>query len=244
MKSCATKYKSTRALRGDTALFDQLSQVRVYQTNEISTKLVLACGETRLSVQSDRPALYHEIVEGLLKLFVPDNQRRLDSCFRLQIPKFLASFFGISSDAALAISEILRAEPWSLNDVLMELDIPRVSWIEQPKIASPPDAETLLASEDEETVEVLATSARSADNRANISSPEASRVYRELPDVSFLDLEDDHTATYNDRSPAIKASHRRVGALGELHVSQSIDRKGLSQMCLLSSPRSSRPLSA
>lgn len=211
--SCATMYKSTRALRGDTALFTQLSQVRVYQTNEISTNLILACGETRLSVQSDRPALHHEIVEEILKLFVPNSQRQLKSCFRLQVPKFLATFFGISPDAALSISEILRADRRSINAVLMELDIPRVSWIEQPDVADLPDAETLLASEDE-TVEVV-TSARSIDCRA---STEAIHVYRRSPDVSS-ELEDDRITTYGGRSPASKVYHRRIGALGELHVS-------------------------
>ncbi|PVI03671.1 hypothetical protein DM02DRAFT_625719 [Periconia macrospinosa] len=111
----------------------------------------------------------------------------------------------------------------------MDLDIPRVSWIEQPQVADPPAAETLPASEDKETVEVVVTSTRSADYRADILSEEASRVYRGSPDVSFPDLEDDPIATYGGRSPASKAYHRRIGALGELHTLECLNLPGFTR---------------
>ncbi|KAF2680362.1 hypothetical protein K458DRAFT_94472 [Lentithecium fluviatile CBS 122367] len=134
---CATKYKSVKALRGETELFTQLSRVQIYVTDDISTNLVLAFGASQVTVKSDRLTLHHDVCEGQLRLYVPAEERLREKCYRSQLPSFLAAFLGAASSAAFAVSAILRSDPRELDDILLEHDIPHVDWIERPAITVP-----------------------------------------------------------------------------------------------------------
>lgn len=134
LTSCAAKYKSVNALRGEKELFDQLSRTQIYCTDHISTILVLALNGTQISVQSDRTSLHYELSEGQLTIYVPESQRQRESCYRSQVPALLARLLGVSASATHAISLILQCKLEDLDEILLEQDIPLVNWIERPII--------------------------------------------------------------------------------------------------------------
>ncbi|CAO2653065.1 Nn.00g024760.m01.CDS01 [Neocucurbitaria sp. VM-36] len=129
---CAAKYKSIKALRDDKTLFDQLSNVRIYTTSEISTHLVLALRTGSLSVQSDRVFIHHEVVEDHIKIYVPAEERQRKTCYRSQLPELLASILGVDASAKFNISSIVISDLRDLDDVVREQDVPTVDWIEKP----------------------------------------------------------------------------------------------------------------
>lgn len=139
--SCAAKYKSVKALRDETELFDQLSNARVYTTNDISTSLVLMLGSSTIRLRSDRPVLHDEFFENQLKLYVPHNTSQQAACYRSQLPNFMARFLGVTGGATHPISLILSSNLSVLEDILFEQDIPPVEWIEQPRIERPTPSE-------------------------------------------------------------------------------------------------------
>jgi hypothetical protein len=132
LPSCAAKYKSVKALRGERELFEQLHCTQIYFTANMSTNLVLKLGTTPITVQSDRPALHHELSESQLVLYVPSSQRQRESCYRSQVPVLLAHLLGVSPTAKHDIHLILNQPPEDLDILLSELDIPHVDWIERP----------------------------------------------------------------------------------------------------------------
>ncbi|KAF2875580.1 hypothetical protein BDV95DRAFT_278391 [Massariosphaeria phaeospora] len=128
---CASKYKSVKALRGDRQVFDQLYQAEVYTTNDISTQLVLQLNNESLRVHSDRAYLHHEILEGQLRIYVPEDPRQRKACYRSQLPKLLASILSVSSEAIHAIALILSNPERDIDDVMLEQDIANVDWIDK-----------------------------------------------------------------------------------------------------------------
>lgn len=94
-----------------------------------------------MRAQSDRPVLHHELSEGQLKIYVPNDQRTREACFRSQLPRFLTTYLGLTPTATLAVSEILRSDPIILENILSENDIPHVDWIEQSAIELPGPSE-------------------------------------------------------------------------------------------------------
>jgi hypothetical protein len=140
-RSCAAKYKSNKALRGDRVLFSQLSRLDIYTTDDISTNLVLASGPTPLSVQSDRSFIHHDITDDKINIYVPEGERERRSCYRSQIPTLFASILSVGAAAAFDISCIISSSLRDLDDVLLEQDIPQVEWIEKPVIVIPDEPE-------------------------------------------------------------------------------------------------------
>jgi hypothetical protein len=132
ISSCAAKYKSNKALRGDRTLFEQLTQVIVNTTDEITTNLVLPLGRSSLRVESDRAVIHHDIVAGSINIYVPDDKRERRACYRSQVPNLLQIILDVGSAATFNISSIVSASLADLDDVLIEQDIPPVEWIEKP----------------------------------------------------------------------------------------------------------------
>jgi hypothetical protein len=137
LPSCAAKYKSSKALRDERALFEQLSYAVIYTTDEITTNLVLALPNRSITVQSDRPAIHHNISDGKIKIYVPADQQARRGCYRSQLPKLLASILGVTSHATFDIASIISCALVDLDTVLVEQDISSVGWIEQPVVVTP-----------------------------------------------------------------------------------------------------------
>jgi hypothetical protein len=169
--SCAAKYKSTKALRGDRALFDQLSMVSFHTSNDIATKLVLSLPTGPLSVRSDRSFIPHTLTGNQLTIYVPADRKQRQTSYRSQLPKFFANFLGVDEAALFGISSIITSHTRDLDGVLSEQDIPFVSWIEKPVIVldEPSDPEPSGTFTPEPSGSDTATS---ADERPRPFSPE------------------------------------------------------------------------
>jgi hypothetical protein len=132
--SCAAKYKSSKALRRDCALYHQLSQALIHTTDDISTDLVITLGTNSVSVKSDRAFIHHNTSDGTVKIYVPKDERQRRACYRSQLPELLTNILGVSSIATFNISSIVTSTLGDLEDVLIEQDIPPVEWIERPVV--------------------------------------------------------------------------------------------------------------
>ena len=121
-----------RALRGDTELFHQLSEARVYITESITTELELGFKNGPVRVQSDRLAVHHEIIDGQLKIYVPKDEHQREPCYRSQLPKLLSSIMIVALEATQAVFMVLSQKLASIDDILLEQDIPMVDWIPKP----------------------------------------------------------------------------------------------------------------
>lgn len=132
--SCAAKYKSRKALRNERALFDQLREMNIYTTDTVTTHIVLQLKTGPLKVQSDRSFLHHEVIDGQLRIYIPEDRQQRRACYRTHLPRLLASITGTSPTAIHDISTILSSTLGDLDDILIEQDISDVSWIEKPVI--------------------------------------------------------------------------------------------------------------
>ncbi|KAH6212673.1 hypothetical protein HBI42_148920 [Parastagonospora nodorum] len=134
---CAAKYKSSKALRNDSALFEQISQAIIYTTDDITTNLVLSLPSRFISVESDRLAINHDLFDGQIEIYVPADEQQRRSCYRSQLPKVLATILKVPLIATFDISSIVSCSLLDLENVLIEQDISSVEWIEQPVIFIP-----------------------------------------------------------------------------------------------------------
>jgi hypothetical protein len=84
--------------------------------------------------------LHFEILNGQLKLYVPNDRIQQKACYRSQLPTLFREILGISSPAAdFPISLILSNDIEVLDDLMQESDISPVPWITKPlrDVASP-----------------------------------------------------------------------------------------------------------
>lgn len=139
--SCAARYKSVKALRGERGLFDLLSETKIYAAGDISTSLELGTENGPIRVQSDRLMLHHELSDGQLKVYVPDSPNHRRTCYRSQLPHLLASILNVTFAAAHPIFLILNCDYRDIDDILCEHDIERVDWINPPVIDGPSPSE-------------------------------------------------------------------------------------------------------
>ncbi|KAL1600687.1 hypothetical protein SLS60_007075 [Paraconiothyrium brasiliense] len=192
---CAARYKSTKALRGDVELYDQLSNAQVYVTDSINTDLVLNFKTGPIRVHSDRLAVHHELCSAQLNFYVPKDERQQKSCYRSQLPKLLASIMGVDLNATQAILQILTCTLLELDDILSEQDITTVDWIPKPTYRAPASP-------------VLGTSRTVAP--------------RDAPNDDLPALEFDHEETFGSRNADERAHDSRIGASGEAYVFETL----------------------
>jgi hypothetical protein len=77
--------------------------------------------------------LHSEILDGQLKLYVPNDHAQQKACYRSQLPSLLGKILGISCEGgAFPISLILSNDIEMLDDVMQEQDISPVPWITEP----------------------------------------------------------------------------------------------------------------
>ncbi|OCK75451.1 hypothetical protein K432DRAFT_429408 [Lepidopterella palustris CBS 459.81] len=131
---CAAKFKSSKAFPDQTELFQQLSQLQLCTSDDISTYLVLPLKKKTLRVKSDRVYMHYNFSQlKSLKLYVPNDPSQRETCYRSQLPKLLCEFLGIDpKEAVFPISLILNADMETLDKVMNEEDIASVSWISKP----------------------------------------------------------------------------------------------------------------
>lgn len=135
--SCAAKHKSRKAFHGDRKLFEQLTTIRVYTTDDMTTNLVLNLSSSTIKVQSERIAIHSEISEGMIKIYVPYKTQQRRICYRSQLPNLLTNILSTGPSANFDISTIISSSIEELEDVLVEQDIPPVSWVNKPMIVVP-----------------------------------------------------------------------------------------------------------
>ncbi|KAF1938515.1 hypothetical protein EJ02DRAFT_457780 [Clathrospora elynae] len=193
---CAAKHKSVKALRGDCTLFEELSTAVIFTAN-LTTHLVLEREDDELRVESDRPTIHHETDEGCLEIYVPVDRQQRRMCYRSQLPKLLANIVGVGSIAYHDMSVIVSSDLKGLDDILVEQDIPYVSWIQKP---------SLDISEDEEfTVSTPRLSCNNSIAHTEIRIRQTSLSSRCLsPSVS---LPSETTLVEHATTPRTPASH-------------------------------------
>ena len=77
--------------------------------------------------------LHSEILDGQLKLYVPNDHAQQKACYRSQLPNLLCKILGISCEGGtFPISLILSNDIEVLDDVMHEQDISPVPWITKP----------------------------------------------------------------------------------------------------------------
>ena len=193
--------------------------------------------------------LHSEILEGQLKLYVPNDPVEQKRCYRSQLPTLLCKILGISSEGgAFPISLILSSDIETLDDVLQEQDISPVPWITKPprEDASPrieqggilgtPGSSTGNLSPPTwriaNSTRAPATTTRYRDllgqiiSRVNGSNHEdengvwnLSEIRDALPGNGEHGKNFDRDATFGERDRHQIAHDRKIGAAGELYVS-------------------------
>jgi hypothetical protein len=192
--------------------------------------------------------LHSEILEGQLKLYVPNHPVEQKRCYRSQLPTLLCKILGISSlEAAFPISLILSSDIETLDDVLQEQDISSVPWITKPprEDASPRiEQRGILGTPGSSTgnlspptwriansTRAPATTTRYRDllgqiiSRVNGSNHEdengvwnLSEIQDALPGNGEHGQIFDRDGTFGERDRDQMAHDRKIGAAGELYV--------------------------
>lgn len=168
-------------------------------------------------VPSDRAFLHYGLAEGYLKLYVPEGRRQRQACYRSQLPTLLADIMAVDQSARHDISIIIDSSLKSLEDILVELDISSVSWIEKP---------VLDLSDDEADSTSSLVSLNVLDATHTSTRRRSSFVSSELAFVDYATASSRQTAsnTRVSRSPDRADRDRHIGALGEAFVSLPIDK--------------------
>ena len=135
LHSCASKYKSNKAVQGELALYDVLAKMSVFETGSLITNLVLRQANAEVVVSSGRVSIHQEIHKGVLKLFVPKDQEERIRCLQ-KVPTTLCHILEIvDPEAALTVSVLLRCKTQELDALMQDCDISPVPWIRKPVIA-------------------------------------------------------------------------------------------------------------
>jgi hypothetical protein len=209
--SCAAKYKSSKALRNDSKLFDQLEGSWIYTTDEITTKLILSINTKTFTVESDRSFIHHEFTADNLDIYVPANLKQRRACYRSQLPELLRDLLGVGPAATFNISSIVTSDLEDLEDILIEQDIPPVEWIQKPVLVIP----------DPVGNETLSTSASNVDGsnsvtlmtpRSEIVTPQGSPTQQSRREVSVTsDVEATPPEQYPEFIEQVVRSAQRAG---------------------------------
>jgi hypothetical protein len=191
--------------------------------------------------------LHFEILDGQLKLYVPNDRVQQKTCYRSQLPNLLSKILGISSEGgAFPISLILSNNVETLDDVMQEQDISPVPWITKPlrEGASPrteysstpgtPSSTGNLSPPRWQTTSGIgtpATTSRYKDllehiithvNRPNHEDEAGmwnlSEIRDSLPRSGEHGKNFDRDATFGERDGHQMAHDRKIGAAGELYV--------------------------
>lgn len=129
-------------------------------------------------------------------------------CYRLQLPKLLATILNVDQSAVFDISEILRSNPRELDDVLVEQDIPPVSWIEKPVI-------NMSKSEEGEHQQRSSPTSEDSD-AATLVDENSSQLKSEVPirrgrKVSQVAPEEQRSSQHGKRTDSVMGTAQQAG---------------------------------
>ena len=211
------------------------------------TSLVVNLKHRQVTVNSDRVYLHSEILDGQLKLYVPNDHVQQKTCYRSQLPNQLRKILGIRSEgAAFPISLILSNDIEILDDVMQEQDISPVPWITKPpREGASPRTEHRGTPGTPSSIGNLGSPRWRA--ASGIGTPATTSRYRDLLQHiithvngssheneagvwNLLEIRDalpgngehgktfDRDATFGERDRDQMAHDRKIGAAGELYV--------------------------
>jgi len=201
-------------------------------------------------VKSNRSFLHHALSEGQLDIYVPNDRQKRRACYESQLPKLLAMLMEVdhSAGATFDISGVIRINSAKIDDLLLERDIPSVSWIEKP-VFDTSESVGDDSSEDSDSSSTLEFPTRHACTVSRLSFESSAQVqppplYGDLIDQVVrsaqrandqyrrergLPVDDalahadnhryiDHVAAFGHRGLDQFAHDRRIGAAGEAYV--------------------------
>ena len=221
--------------------------MKLYTTDSISTSLVLNLKHRRVTVNSDRVYLHSEILDGQLKLYVPNDHVQQQTCYRSQLPKLLAEILGISSEGgAFPISLILSNKIETLDALMQEQDISPVPWITKPPREeassrpehgstsgtpgsvgdpSPPRWRTAngigtpaTTNRYSDLLEHIITRVNRPNHEDRVGLWNLSEIRESLPENGEHGKNFDRDATFGERDRDQMAHDQKIGAAGELYV--------------------------
>ncbi|EXJ63403.1 uncharacterized protein A1O5_11452 [Cladophialophora psammophila CBS 110553] len=148
----AAHYNSPRVSENDRSLQDLFRNARVYETDGISSLLVLPQGGQELPVELERSELHIREDESGLRIYVPRNPRSQDFCYLSKLPPRLFEWMmthfdtqireNIEPEGVLVVTKILNAKLSSVNWILEEagiMEIPGTAIIDDQVVAADPD---------------------------------------------------------------------------------------------------------
>lgn len=131
--SCAFKFQSEMTSNQKTDLFDQLSSVEISTSENMLTTLILRQDGKEIPATSRRSQMLIEPLNSSYHICVPRQASDRRSCFRSKLPKKVMAILGISDQVALhTISRLLNESLEDLDEVMLELNVPPVAWIDRP----------------------------------------------------------------------------------------------------------------
>jgi hypothetical protein len=191
--------------------------------------------------------LHFEILDGQLKLYVPNDHVQQKTCYRSQLPNLLSKILGISSEGgAFPISLILSNDVETLDDVMQEQDISPVPWIAKPpRERDPPRTEhsgtpgtpssignlspprwrtaggigtPATTSRYRDLLEHIITHVNGSNHEGEVGVWNLLEIRDALPGNSEHGKTFDRDATFGERDKHQMAHDRKIGAAGELYV--------------------------
>lgn len=133
--SCAVFHESRRFRNRNEEVHKMLMNARVFVSSDIRTNLVVKQGSTVVESISDRVLIKVEERDHRLVLYLPRNAASFQSCYRSQLPAQLMQTLGIdNSGAEKQIYRLLTEDTLQLENIMVDEDIPHVSWLEKPYI--------------------------------------------------------------------------------------------------------------
>jgi hypothetical protein len=191
--------------------------------------------------------LHFEILDGQLKLYVPNDHVQQKTCYRSQLPNLLSKILGISSEGgAFPISLMLSNDVETLDEVMQEQDISPVPWITKPpreeasprtdhrdtpgtpgsiSNLSPPRWRTASSigtpattSRYRDLLEHIITHVSGSSHEDEVGVWNLSEIRDALPGNGEHGMAFDRDATFGERDRHQMAHDQKIGAAGELYV--------------------------
>ncbi|KAL4806048.1 hypothetical protein BDV18DRAFT_160118 [Aspergillus unguis] len=163
-------YRCILHYNGDEPM-DSLSKLQsaiVHESEGFRKSLLLQLNDVRAEVQSDRGLTHIEVIDDILRVYIPRTPEERQRCYSLDLPRALQRHFGVQSPEAELKLQLVFLSPEALVDQLLDgcgvVGIPRD--ILQLISESDTGVETQIEGQDESDTEQLGLNTR-RDDRFN-----------------------------------------------------------------------------
>ncbi|OAG34109.1 hypothetical protein AYO21_11750 [Fonsecaea monophora] len=142
---CAISHRSTLYSNQNTQMYNDLVSATVQTSADMSTKVVVVQDSVPVEVVADRLSLVIEQNDAGLSITLPKDKVQRMQCMRGQLPGRLAEMLNIyDSRGEKQLYRILNELESGTDDILLQEDISRVSWLPETCRPNPtPPAEEL-----------------------------------------------------------------------------------------------------